>query len=145
MKRFFTGCAALVVGILLVGSVHAEPRRSGQRAAQRSRHHSVQKRKAPQARFRQLSRRAPRPWHRRPRWQWLQPQSPAPAVYDLDTGDNDTNSGGLDPNSGSYQQEDSSGGNGARPAAAPEGGAQQQPPPSNNRSAGVPGSQSRRR
>jgi hypothetical protein len=146
MKRFFTGCAALVVGILLVEAVHAEPRRSGQRAGPRSRQSSAQKQKAPQARLRQLPRRAPRPWLRRLPSQWLPPQSPAPAVYDPEAGDSDTDSGGLDPNSGRYQQEgDSSGGNGARPVVAPERGNRQRPPQLNSRSPRAPGSQSRRR
>ena len=62
MKRFYVSCGALVVGILLMGSVHAGPnhpgrraghhtsQRAGQRTSQRSRHHL------------RHHRRVPRPW-----------------------------------------------------------------------------------
>ena len=138
MKWFFTGCAAVVVGFLLVGPVHAEPQRKGQRSAHRSRHHSVHHRKAPRPWLRKHPRRMPRPWLRQLPWQWMPPQAPG-------FGDLDPDAGGVVPDSGGDQPEVViGGGNGAPPAATPEGGTQQRLPQGNNRSPQGPGSQPRR-
>jgi hypothetical protein len=149
MKWFFRGCAALVVGFLLVGPVHAEPQRSGQRSGQRSAHrsrlHSVHHRKAPRPWLRHPPRRVPRPWLRQLPWEWVPPQPQGFGDLDLGAGDFGPASGGFDLNSGGDQPEIVlSGGNDAQPAATSEGGAQQRPPQGNNRSPRAPGSQHRR-
>jgi hypothetical protein len=137
MKWFFTGCAALVVGFLVVGPVHAEPQRGGQRSGQRARLHSGHHRKAPRPGLRKHHRRMPRPWLRHLPWQWLPPQAPG-------FGDLDPDAGAFVPDAGGDQPEIVIGsGNGAPPEAAPDGGQQRQPQ-GNNRSPQGPGAQPRR-
>jgi hypothetical protein len=145
MKWFLTSCAALVVGFLVVGPVHAEPQRGGQRSGQRSRLHSGHHRKAPRPKMRHLPRKMPRPWQRHLPWQWLLPQAPGFGDFDPAAGGFVPDSGGVDPSVGGDQPEVVvGGGNGALPAAAPEGGAQQRPPQGNSRSPQGPGAQPRR-
>jgi hypothetical protein len=139
MKWFSVSCAALVVGILLVGSVHAGKQRSSHRTAHRSRHHSGH------------HRRMHRPRVRHIRWQRLpqQPQDPGasdlnPGGYFPDSGGDvpiivpngpiaggpGPASGGLGPNAEAYDQNDggynpggdAGGANAARPAVPPKGG-----------------------
>jgi hypothetical protein len=147
MKRFVANCAAVLVGVLLVGPVHAgsgQPSKgSGQAASQRfgnrARQHS-----GPHWRvFR------PAPWQ--PRWQWLPEQPPDvlvdvpnPAGVDVIPG-NDPNlggdvliPGGVDPNAaGPQPRRDVRGGNAVRPMAMPRTRAPQQGDKLNNRGSGV--------
>jgi hypothetical protein len=106
MKRFYASCGALVVGIVLVGPVHAGPRQPSQRAGHRSQHYSGH------------HRRALRPWLLQVPWRWLPDQSQGPVDYD-------TGPGGYDPNAGGSQAGmDFGGGSVAPPAATPKGGSQ---------------------
>jgi hypothetical protein len=133
MKRFYASSGALVVGILLVGSVHAgghhsdprsgHPSRSAHPPRQHSGHHW----------------RALRPWRPQLPWQWL-PVLPGgndlnPGGDDLGPGDDDLDSGaydsgpeGDDTGSGSPQPgRGIGGGTVPRPTVIPEGGSQGRP------------------
>jgi hypothetical protein len=127
MKRFYASCGALVVSILLVGSVHAGPRHSSHRPGHRARHHSGH------------HRRALPPWRPQLPSQWLPQQTQDTGSYNPDTG-------GYDPNAGDYQPGgDISGGNVAQPAVAPKGGSQRRLHKFGSRSPRISGSVSRHR
>jgi hypothetical protein len=141
MKRFYAICAALVVGILLVGSVnagtHHSSKGSGQRSSKRSAHRPRQRpghqRRAHQPRQRQLP------------WQWLPEQPQVPGDYDPNpwAGDPSPGSGAPTPGGGSLSpgrgglipggdnltpgdsqpERGIGGGNAAQPAVNPKGGA----------------------
>jgi hypothetical protein len=133
MKRFYASCCALVLGILLVGPVHAGPQRLGQG-------------------FGRLSARQGRALRlRHPRWQWLPQQDVVdpgvevvdPGVEVVDNGVEVVDNGGVDV---------------VRPGVAPKGnsqgrqravpqkaGNQRRLPKVGNRSPRVAGSRSPRR
>jgi hypothetical protein len=124
MRGFYASCGALVVGILLVGTVHAGPRPSSKRHGQHSRHYSGH------------HRRALRPWLLQLPWQWLPEQSQGSVDYDTGSGGYDTssgaddpNAGGPDPNSGDSQTGGDIGGGSVAPPAVPlRGGSQRRLP-----------------
>jgi hypothetical protein len=156
MKWFYATCGALVVGMLLVGSVHAGhagSRHSGPRAG----HHSGPRTGLRLSQHSGHNWRAFRPWPRQFRWQWL-PQRPGgndlnPGGDDLIPGGDDANSGtydsgpeGPDPNSGGPQPgTDSSDGDVPQTTVTPTGGNQRRLPELTNRSPRAPRSQPLRR
>jgi hypothetical protein len=113
MKGFYVSCGALVVGILLVGAVHAGLPHSSHHSGSRPRHYSGHHQRAQYPRLRQLPRlRIPE-------------QSPGWWGYDPYGGTDDPNAGGYDPNSGGYPLGgDIGGGNVARPPVTPKVGSQ---------------------
>jgi hypothetical protein len=116
MKRLFTSCAAVIVGILLVAPVHAGPGHSNKGSGQHSRHRSGHHRRV----FRPL------PWQHR--WQWLPQQFPDVLVDDPNRVGDDLNPAGDDLNpagddltlTGPQPRRDVRGGNVARPMANPK-------------------------
>jgi hypothetical protein len=121
MKRFYVICSALVVGILLVGSVHAEPPRSGHRFGHHLRYQSRT--------FWTWRQQLLVPWVPQP---FLPPVDPNPGSVIVDPAPDgsdpnsviaDPNAGGDDPNAGTYQEGGVIGrGNSKRQVVTPKGG-----------------------
>ena len=139
MKWIYAIGGALVVGILLVGPVHAGRPHSSQRSG-----HHAGKRSGQHARY-QPGRhwRALRPRPQLLPWQWLPEQVPGALGVDPNAVDQapasgiaDPNAGGPDPNGGGNQPGGDGGdGNAARPTVPPRAGGQPRMPRSSNTAA----------
>ena len=143
MKWLYAGCGALVVGMLLVGSVHAGhagARRSGQRSGAHSGARAgLRPSRHPGRHWRAL--RPGLPWQLP--WEWLQQD---PELYDPNSGIYDPAAEGYDPNSEGPQPEvDTGGATVEEPAVTPNGGNQRRPPKFTNGSPRTSGSRSRGR
>jgi len=113
MKRFYVICSALVVGVLLVGSVHAEPHASGQHSRT----------------LWTWRQQLPVLWVQQP---YLCPVDTNPSIVIPDPASDgadpnsvitDPNAVGDDPNAGTYQEEGVIGGwNSNRQVVTPKGG-----------------------
>jgi hypothetical protein len=142
MKWFSASCAALVVGMLLAGSVQAGRAGAGRSGARAGNHSGMRAGQRP-ARPSVRHRRAFRPLPRQLRWQWLPER---PWVDDLSPGSDVLIPGGDDPNSGGPPQEvDVIDGDGPQAAVAPTGGNPRQLAAATNRSPRASRSQPRRR
>jgi hypothetical protein len=156
MKRFFASCAAVAVGILLAGPVHAESGKSGKGSGHAGNHRSGSSSRPHAGHYWRAFR--PAPWQIRR--QWLPEQSPdvviddtSPAGVDVIPGNADPNLGGDNVTPGgedtiavdSEPNQEVIGGNVMRPKATPKGRASGQMDKVKNRAPGVTKSQPTRR
>jgi hypothetical protein len=133
MKRFYAGCGALVLGILLVGPVQAGPGHSGQRSGHRPTKQSGQRARQHKVRHWKTVRPG-LPWQYP--WEWLQqgPEVVDPAVPVVDPA-----AGVVAPVSDDQPEVDTRAVTVAGPTVTPKGGNPRQLPNFTNSSPPISG------